>query len=129
MLENVILILEDEYPMFRTNPENLHVQLDLPLRGFDLNGIRNRTAIRVNSNEIESIVERSTQQLISQCTENNILHPTREEELWLSHFSNEEKKVIRRIQQIDNFDLGEVVQVYIACDKDEQMTIRILSSE
>lgn len=129
MLENVIELIETQKPIFRSNPENFLLSIGLPLLGFDLDGIRNRTVLPLNSNEITSVLNRVVQQMTNQSTENNQQHPSMEEELWLSQFSSEEKNAIRRIQRMGEFDLGEVVQVYMACDKDEQMALSILRSE
>lgn len=138
VLENFVEEFERENPIYRQQPELLLSQFGLSTEGFDLEGIRNYSVNRVDTqyfdqllaivqNEVECPNLRTCLDQIDPNYDQQRANAIREPQI-LNQFSDEEKAAIRRLQNLGNFSLNEVVQIYIASDKNEAVAANLLFS-
>ena len=139
VLENFVEEFEIENPIFRQNPELLLRQFGLSTDGFDIEGIKNYSVSRVDTSYFDQLLASVQKEVdcpnLKTCLDK--IDPNYEEKKRrrriqqqepdiLNQFTNEEKEAIRRIQNLGNFDLNEVVQIYLSCDKNEEITANLL---
>ncbi|KAK8847010.1 hypothetical protein M9Y10_019584 [Tritrichomonas musculus] len=139
LLENFIEEFEIKNPRLRQNPEELLSQFGLSVDGFDIEGIRNRAVERVDPDYFDQLMQQTRSQVscpeLMGCIDEyeekrreRKEEEKRNEDSMLSQFSDEEKSEIRRIQSLGSFILNEVIQIYLACDKNEQLAANLLLS-
>lgn len=139
VLENFVEEFEIENPIFRQNPELLLSQFGLSTEGFDIEGIKNYSVSRVETSYFDQLLASVQKEVdcpnLKTCLDK--IDPNYEENkrrrriqqqepAILNQFTNEEKEAIRRIQSLGNFNLNEVVQIYLSCDKNEEITANLL---
>lgn len=155
-LENVIQLLERGNPGFRQQPEILLQSFGLDPSHFDCDAVRNHTAQPIPEQEFATLQAQAMVSMgvplpglgipgtggaapAASLGANGGAQPAQPapqpaqggpspEDTLLAPFSPEEKESIRRLQQLGNFPLVEVVQCYVACDKSEEMTANLLFS-
>lgn len=145
-LENLVEKMEQEDPAIRQNPELILERFgNLPQDRFDLNGIKNHTIQPLSPAEYQQVQIQAAQavglipgagtpaqgsqsesQMQSQNRAPERRTASQETEAMLAALPQKDQDAIHRLQQLGNFPLLEVIQIYQACEKNENQAANIL---
>jgi hypothetical protein len=149
-LEDVVRAIEARQPEIRAHPELLLQNLGLDPAGFDLDAIRNRTAqpiglmgaaqpryglqpgydAQAGSSGGQTGLSGQPQDQAPQTVQAPAQPqgPAGGPQAVLSRFPQNEKETILRLRDLGDWPLQDVIEAFVACDKDENATANLLFS-
>ena len=153
-IENIVALYQQKFPNIRDHLSEFITQLGLNPASFNLENVRNRTEPPLSQfafdvlivlasrelgidltpytqsnrrnvpppgmNEVEALLSQLSQSQSQQEQPQNQISPI------LAQFTPEEREAIQRLQQLGNFSLEYVAQIYVAAGKDGNIAANLL---